>query len=262
MAAMERSVNLEDYVPPFELFNARADYAEVARKMFGLLLDQTGLQPHERVLDVGCGTGRIAVPLTAHLDERGSYEGFDNSGERIDWCNERIAPLHPNFRFQAVDVFSSLYHRTGSIKPEEFSFPYPDDDFDVVFLFSVFTHIRGAGVERYLREIARVLRPGGRSMITWFLLNDESKRSLEQQADTRSDPASNAYNAAFSHNMGHYRLSSLSVPEGVVGFEEDWARAEYEAAGLAVQEPIHYGDWTRDRTDTLINQDIVIAHKR
>ena len=262
MSPMGNPINLEDYVPPQELFPARANYAEVARKTFGMLLDLTDLQPQERVLDVGCGTGRVAAPLTAHLDERGSYEGFDNSAERIEWCNERIAPLHPSFRFQAVDVFSSVYHRKGAIKPEEFTFPYDDGEFDVVLLFSVFTHIRGAGVARYLQEIGRVLKPGGRSVITWFLLNEESERALAEQSDTRKDPASNAHVAAFTHDLGHYRVSSLSAPEGVVAFDEPWAMEQYAASGLEVQPPIHYGDWTGNREGTLINQDVVVAHRR
>ena len=47
-------------------------------------------------------------------------------------------------------------------------------------------------VAHYLEEIGRVMKPGGRTMITWFLLNDEVERLLEEQKDRRHDPASNA----------------------------------------------------------------------
>src|SRR5688572_10805210 len=111
--AGEREVVLEDFVPPQELFPARANYAQVARNLFGLLLDLTALQPHERVLDVGCGTGRVAAPLAGFLDAGGSYEGFDNNAPRIEWCMERIAPLHPQFAFRTLDVQSKLYNPDG-----------------------------------------------------------------------------------------------------------------------------------------------------
>ena len=41
---------------------------------------------------------------------------------------------------------------------------------DVAFLTSVFTHMLPEDVEHYLDELARVLKPGGRTLITWFLL--------------------------------------------------------------------------------------------
>src|SRR6188508_3249240 len=171
---------LEDFVPPQELFSARKDYAEVAQQLFDALVEVSGVRAGERVLDVGCGAGRVAAPLVDHLGPEGSYEGFDRDAGRIAFCNERIAPLHPRFRFQAVEVFNSRRQK-GNEPAGEFTFPYPDNDFDLVFLFSVFTHMLPDGVERYMAEIARVLKPGGRTVITWFLLNDESLRMLEEQ---------------------------------------------------------------------------------
>ena len=204
---------LEDFIPPPELFAARDDYAEVARNLFEVLVEMSGLQPGERVLDVGCGTGRLAAPLLDHLGPAGSYEGFDRDASRIDWCNEHIAPLHPKFRFRTVSVFNSSRQK-GDLPAGKLSFPYPDADFDLVFLFSVFTHMLPEGVERYLAEIRRVLRPGGRSVITWFLLNDESRRALDEQHDEPSDRASNAHKSRFSHDFGVYRVADRARPEG------------------------------------------------
>jgi len=250
---------LEDFVPPPELFAARNDYAEVARNLFDVLVEVSGLQPGERVLDVGCGTGRVAAPLLDHLGPEGSYEGFDRDAGRIAFCNERIAPLHPGFRFQAVDVFNSERQK-GTERAGAFTFPYPDEDFDVVFLFSVFTHMLPDGVERYLSEIARVLTPGGRSVITWFLLNAESLRMLEEQRDQRTDRASNAHKSRLSHDFGIYRVADLARPEAVVAYQERFALENYANAGLEVQHPIRYGSWI-GREGTLMNQDVVLARR-
>ena len=250
---------LEDFVPPPELFAAREDYAAVARTLFDALVEVSGLRAGERVLDVGCGAGRVAAPLVDHLGPEGSYEGFDRNAGRIAFCNERIAPLHPRFRFQAVEVFNSERQK-GTQRAGDFTFPYPDDDFDVVFLFSVFTHMLPDGVERYLSEIARVLEPGGRTVITWFLLNDESLRGLEEQRDTRRNSASNAQESALSHDMGVYRVSDRSRPEAVVAYQEQFVLDTYAKNGLEVEHPIRYGSWI-GRQGTLLNQDVVRAVK-
>ena len=250
---------LEDFVPPPELFAARNDYAEVARNLFEVLVEVSGLQPGERVLDVGCGTGRLAVPLLDHLGPDGSYEGFDRDASRIDWCNEHIAPLHPRFRFQAVSVFNSGRQK-GDLPAGELTFPYPDADFDLAFLFSVFTHMLPEGVERYLAEISRVLRPGGRALITWFLLNDQSRRMLDEQHDVRSDRANNAHESRLSHDFGVYRVANRARPEAVVAYDEPFVLDAYARNGLAIEQPIHYGSWI-GREDTLMNQDVVLARR-
>jgi SAM-dependent methyltransferase len=251
---------LEDFVPPPELFAAREDYAAVAQTLFDALVETSDLQPGERVLDVGCGTGRVAAPLVSHLGPSGSYEGFDRDAGRIAFCNERIAPLHPRFRFQAVDVFNSERQK-GTQRAGDFAFPYADDDFDVVFLFSVFTHMLPDGVERYLSEIARVTKPSGRTVITWLLLNDESLRLLDEQRDRRRNLASNAHESALSHDLGVCRVGDRSRPEAVVAYKEPFVLEAYAGNGLEVEHPIRYGSWI-GREGTLLNQDLVVARKR
>jgi SAM-dependent methyltransferase len=256
---MATTRRLEDFVPPQELFRARANYATVARNLFEVLLEAGDVREGERVLDVGCGTGRLAVPLVDHLGPAGSYEGFDNNTARIDWCNERIAPLHPNFRFRAVAVYNNRI-RPDSIPAEELTFPYTDEDFDLVFLFSVFTHMLPGGVERYLSEIARVLKPGGRTVITWCLLNDESRRALAEQSGERREPATNAQEARFSHDLGVYSVADPDHPEFAVAFDEEFALKSYAKNGLEIQPPIRYGSWI-GRENTLMNQDVVVAKR-
>jgi SAM-dependent methyltransferase len=251
---------LDDFVPPPELFATRDDYAAVARRLFEALLATSDLRPDERVLDVGCGTGRVAAPLASHLGPEGSYEGFDRDAGRIAFCNERIAPLHPRFRFQAIDVFNSERQK-GAQRAGDFAFPYPDGDFDVVFLFSVFTHMLPDGVERYLSEIARVTKPGGRTVITWLLLNDESLRMLDEQRDRRRNQASNAHESALSHDLGVCRVGNRSRPEAVVAYKEPFVLETYGSSGLDVEQPIRYGSWI-GREGTLLNQDLVVARKR
>jgi ubiquinone/menaquinone biosynthesis C-methylase UbiE len=245
-------------VPPQELFRHRDDYLAVAQRMFDLLVDLTGVTPDDRVLDVGCGAGRLATPLSRLLSPRGSYEGFDNSADRVAWCNEHIASLHPNMRFSHADVYNGQYNRDATLQPKDFTFPYGDDEFDIVLLMSVFTHMLPADVEHYMREIARVMKPGARAMITWFILNDESERLIEEQRDRRSDPAQAAHNALFSHDFGVFRSTDRKVPEYIVAFQEDFVRDTYRDSGLEIVEPVYYGSWS-GRDGTRHNQDVVVV---
>ena len=248
----------EDPVPPQELFQHRDDYLAVARRMFDLLVDLTGVGPDDRVLDVGCGAGRLATPLARLLGPQGSYEGFDNNADRIAWCNEHIRELHPHMRFSLADVYNGQYNRSATLQPRDFTFPYEDAEFDVVLLMSVFTHMLPADIEHYTNEIARVLKPGGKAMITWFILNDESERLIEEQRDRRHDPAQNAHDALFSHGEGVYRTTDPKVPEYVIAYREDFVRDVYRASGLEIADPVYYGSWS-GRTGTRHNQDVVVA---
>jgi SAM-dependent methyltransferase len=249
-----------DFTPPQELFPHRLNYAEVAQNLFRLVRDLTQITPDDRVLDVGCGAGRLAGPLTGFLSTQGSYEGFDPSPERIAWCNEHIAPHHPRFRFTVADVYSGQYNPNATTKASEYAFPYDDGEFDVTLLSSVFTHMLPDDVAHYLDEIARVQKPGGRSMITWFLLNEETERLLEEQKGRRFDPAQNAHDALLSHDCGAYRTTNPTIPEHVVAYYEDWVRDAYARSGLEVTDPIHYGAWA-GRAQTKHNQDVVVARR-
>ena len=132
-----------------------------------------GLRPEHRLLDIGCGIGNIAIGLKDYL--RGGYDGLDIHPEAIDWCQRTLTPQYPSFRFHRADVASRAYNPNGRVPASEYRFPFPDRSFDFIFLASVFTHMMPDEVERYVREISRLLAPGGRCVESYFLLNDETR---------------------------------------------------------------------------------------
>jgi len=134
-----------------------------------------GLKPDDRVLDVGCGIGRMAIPLTKFLNERGSYEGLDIVSEGIAWCQRQITPRFPRFHFMLADIYNGVYNPAGRNNASDYIFPYPDASFDFVFLLSVFTHMLPTDMENYLRQIVRVLKLGGRCFVTYFLITPEAE---------------------------------------------------------------------------------------
>ncbi len=224
-------------------------YFETGLHFFRILLDYCDLKRDSHILDVGFGIGRMAMPLTAYLGPQARYEGFDIMPDGIDYCVRHFTPAFPVFHFQRADVFNSYYNPEGKTRVEEYSFPYPDASFDVVFSTSVFTHLPPTGVQRYLSETSRVLKPGGRCMHTCFMLNAESLAGIEQGRD--------AY--GLRHRMDGYMTNDLDNPESAIAISEEDYRAMYEAAGLDL-DGLHFGTWS-GRREGLSHQDICVAHR-
>jgi SAM-dependent methyltransferase len=207
------------------------------------------LQPSDRVLDVGCGCGRMARPLTGYL-KTGSYEGFDIIPELVAWCQENITPRHPQFRFTRVDVANAFYYGKGAGRSTQFRFPYEDGAFDFTILASVFTHMLMDDFSQYAAEVARTLRPGGTVLMTFFLLNPESRRKLET-------PSSRL---RFRYIRGRgLRVEDGTRPEGAVAYPEHAVRSILRARGLEVQQ-ILFGAW-HGMEGAVSWQDIVIARR-
>lgn len=163
-------------LPPLELMKivgsvSVESYVSSGRNLFRMLKQFGGLKQSDRVLDVGCGCGRLAFHLKEYLVS-GSYDGFDVVPELIDWRRDHITPQHPNFRFEQVDVSNRFYHDRGKGRAAQYRFPYPADTFDFSVLTSVFTHMLREEFENYAGEVARTLKPGGTALMTFFLDNE------------------------------------------------------------------------------------------
>ena len=135
------------------------------------LLRELGLTSQTDLLEVGCGVGRLAYELSDVLTE-GTYAGFDVSTSAIDWLHEHYAPHLPNFRFELFDVQSPRFRPEGGQAASAVRFPYDDDAFDMSVSFAVFIHMDIDGITAYLRELARVMRPGSRSVHTFYTVMD------------------------------------------------------------------------------------------
>jgi SAM-dependent methyltransferase len=206
------------------------DYEAIGEHLFKLIRSACRAGENDCVLDVGSGCGRVAIPFTRYLTN-GTYHGFDVTLPMVEWCQQNITGRYPNFQFQHADLANTLYTKTGG-EAADYTFPYPDDAFDVVFATSVFTHLLPRSAHRYAAEIARVLRRGGRALLTFFLLNDEFR---EQRA------AGNV-TIGFPYSHGPYSVMNEQEPERVLAYEESYAREMLTGAGLDI-EGFSYGYW-------------------
>ena len=236
-------------VPPRRLdFAGHSDFVATGDEFLGHFVELGGLQPSEAVLDVGSGIGRMARPLAGYLDGSGSYDGFDVNRDGIGWCRRRYARLE-NFRFQVADLYNRRYNPRGANAASEYRFPYEDARFDFAIVASVLTHLLEEEADHYLAEIARVLKPGGRLLATFFLLNEESRGRM----------ASGASGLAFLDPDEHVAVLDAELPEEAVAYDEAWVGERFRAHGLEVKE-VRFGSWP-GREEFTSFQDIVVGHK-
>lgn len=142
-------------------------FVETAERDARLLMS-VGLEPGQRLLDFGCGPGRLAIGLIARGWE-GSYLGVEVKARHVEWADRQITSRFPDFRFARVDAANPRYNPTGAESPR---LPAGDATFDMVCAFSVFSHMLSDDTAAHLAEIRRVLTDNGRAFVTAFVADD------------------------------------------------------------------------------------------
>lgn len=200
---------------------------------------------------MGSGTGRVALGLTHYLTT-GSYDGLEIVRPAVRWCQRVFRREYPNFRFHHFDLRNGMYNPRGRIDPDAFAFPFDANSFDFAILTSVFTHLPRSTVDHYLAELARVLAPGGRALVTFFLLNADSDARIERGESI----------IAISHPLDATgaRVADANIPELAIGHPEESvlelvSRRDFELAG-----PIHYGTWC-GRSSGATYQDVLVLRQ-
>jgi SAM-dependent methyltransferase len=221
------------------------DFKVVGRMTVGRLREFGGLRPEHRVLEVGCGIGRIAIALTEYLKD-GSYVGFDIVPQGIDWCRREVTSRFPKFEFFHSDIHNKLYNPGGRIEAGQYGFPFPDSEFDFIFLTSVFTHMVPGEVRHYTSEIGRVLRPGGRCFCTAFLIDGPARDAMARGDSLR----------AFAEHASGYWTDAPHLHEVAIGFIDDALFAMFREAVMEIRRVVP-GEWWRDK----YAQDVFVAEK-
>ena len=242
----------EPMVPPrmTSLIIGGGDYKKIGKDFTGYLIRYADLKSEHRVLEIGAGYGRMAAGLTAYLNYPGTYDGIEIIKKAVDWCNKEIAFRYPNFNFHHADVHNSYSNPEGLQQATEYSIPFADDTFDVVFLTSVFSHMPPAQIETYLGEIHRVLKEGGRCFITYYLLDNFALKQIQNRKASRP----------FYQSFEGFLSTSRKTPEDTIAIPEATIRKFYMRNNLTIVEPILYGNWA-GREKYLTYQDVIIAHK-
>jgi SAM-dependent methyltransferase len=216
-----------DLLPPRRLVSqVPGNFKQVGKEFLGHFKTIGRLLPDESVLDIGCGPGRMAIPLTGYLSERGSYQGVDTWSEAVDWCSARITPRFGNFRFTSFD---SKDRKDRNPKDGGGTFPFVDEQFDFAMLCAI-SRLDETAFRNYVIDAGRVLRRGGVYFGTCFLSYDPPTPSL--RPDT---------------------------PEPPFVFSEHEIEEALTTAGLRI-DSVHRGAWA-GHPAPLSYQDIIVATK-
>lgn len=142
------------------------------------LIEHARLEPGETVLDVGCGTGTLAIVAKRRVGASGGVYGIDPSPEMI-------ARAMAKARRAGVEVD----FRTGVVEALQF----PDARFDVVLSTLMMHHLPRAARESCAREMRRVLEPGGRALVVDFGARPSGTKSF----------------IGHIHRRGHLKLDAI-----------------------------------------------------
>lgn len=116
-------------------------------------VELASIGPGERILDVGCGPGRLAILAGNIAGPAGEIRGIDPAPEMVELARRNAARAGVSVRFE-VGVIETL--------------PYPDNHFDVVLASLMLHHLPDKLKHPGLAEVYRVLRPSGRFVAVDF----------------------------------------------------------------------------------------------
>jgi ubiquinone/menaquinone biosynthesis C-methylase UbiE len=124
------------------------------------VVDLAHIQPGDRVLDVGCGTGTLAVAAKQRVGPMGTVYGIDPSPQMITRASKKARKAGAEVVFKEAIVEA---------------LPFADEYFDIVLSTLMLHHLPPQAREQCAREMRRVLKPGGRVLVVDFGSSAEKK---------------------------------------------------------------------------------------
>lgn len=155
---------------------------DVGEEWAAFLANQGFLRGGTRILDIGCGCGRLATALAATRPDI-EYVGIDIVPGLIDFCRKHITESVPSFDFYVVQQESSLYksfiedHDIPVFADDTFK----DGHFDVVIATSLFTHTRRDTTQAYFNMANRLLRAGGTMLFSCFAMDEHAQKAIRHR---------------------------------------------------------------------------------
>lgn len=210
-----------------------------------------------RMLDVGCGTGRLYLSAKPYLTADDSYLGIDVENVSIEACR-RLYP-EQNVAFLHTPASNGYYAKGVTGGPK--IWPLADQSHNLITALSVWTHLREEDWVFYLNEVGRVLQPGGKAIISFFILDDlyHPEKKSPQLSKFYPQPENKWIFDAPVYDSAHWKCPSwVAVPEVATGVPKAIFDDAVRDAGLVLE---HYypGQW-KDQPGFFF-QDVAIFRK-
>lgn len=152
------TTNKQDYIPALS-FRFLTRYFDIVQSWLvrdviykKMLIKQADIQPGHRVMDLGCGTGTLAI-MAKQAQPLAHVCGLDADPEMLGMAQKKVTTLGVDVTFDEGMTFA---------------LPYPDESMDRVLSSIMIHHLKTPDKHRTAKEIYRVLKPGGQLHIIDF----------------------------------------------------------------------------------------------
>ena len=175
------------------------DFLADAMRAAQVLRRRAGLAPRTRLLDWGCGSGRLAIGIRHLMGHVADYHGVDHRPEHVAWARDHLGDEHHRF---------TLFE-PGAVA---YQLPTEPESVDLLYTGAAFTHYVTADVTGYAAAIAAVLAPRGRAVMTAWV-----EQNVPDSEERRGEPADVTYERGFFEATLYQ--AGLTVEEYVHGRE-------------------------------------------
>jgi SAM-dependent methyltransferase len=236
-----------------------SDPEAVGTACVGIVSRYLTLGPQVRLLDFGCGIGRVTAALLKQHPNVAAVVGLDIVPPLVQFCRQHISATSPCASFelvvgsndhydQFIDSADQIQARSHQDIRDQFG-----HSFSSAFSFSVFTHLEKSDFAASLRFLADLLQPGGELLFTAFVLTPYSRQAIDRQ-ETLFPFEHTAFEEEGDIFIGN-RFDRL----GFIAFDQALIGQMVFDAGL-VLDRLEFGSWTGAGFSGSL-QDVIVCRK-
>jgi len=212
-----------------------------------------------KILDIGCGTGLLGIASEPFTFAGGSYTGIDVMAADINFCKTNFKS--DNYNFIHFDLANPSYASLQSTQLTKW--PIENESQDLVTALSVWTHLSEPDAIFYFREIYRVLKKGGKAIITFFYLDEQYEASLAKRTNEvgrfHSTPQKDwVYDKSAYQSKNWFTTAWAKNPEDAIGITPEGLDILLKTSGLKLAK-YYPGNWKEE--PGVYFQDVLIFEK-